>query len=84
MQPLLSNEVTLVAVPSHRPENEGHGVTQMVKIIAKNAGVEDGTNLLKRIKFIDKLANHGRRDPEVHQSSMQADPTVSGKDVRSD
>jgi predicted amidophosphoribosyltransferase len=61
----------IVVVPSHNPYKTNSGIKSLAKKIAQEYNWIDGTDCLQRIMFIQKLADGGNRNIDVHLKSIK-------------
>lgn len=67
---IISDEIILCSVPSHDPNKTETGISRMIKILCNKNNRIDGTEILKRNQFIDKIALGGKSTSEIHEQSI--------------
>lgn len=70
INPHLSNDFAIAIVPSHDPSKTTSGIMTLGQKLAKVNRV-DATSCLVRTKEIQKLAQGGPRDPQIHLDSIR-------------
>lgn len=73
----IRKDVTICVVPSSNADHRISGMSQLGEMLAKN-GRKNKVYFLKRSVSIDKLANGGNRDINVHLQSIEAVGDIIG------
>lgn len=78
----ITNDTVFCCVPSHKASStNNNSIALMIKSLAKECGIYDGSQVLLRYKNIDAQKNVRKRKKETHLNSVKVAKNIENKNI---